>query len=64
LSKSQLKKFERREQRERRRRRRAGWRRAIGVGVLGAGVAYFVGAAAEKSRKDGEGKKEEWAKKV
>ena len=64
LSRPQLKKFERREQRERRRRRRAGWRRAIGVGVVGAAVAYFVGAAAEKSRKDGGGKKEEWAKKV
>jgi hypothetical protein len=58
-------KFERREQRERRRRRRAVWRTAIGTGVVGAGVAYFVGAAAEKSRKGDSGKGgNEWAKKV
>ena len=62
MSKSQ-RKFER-QYRERIRRRRAGWRRVVGVGVVGAGVAYFVGAAAEKSRKDGEGRKEEWVRKV
>jgi hypothetical protein len=58
-------KFERREQREQRRRRRAVWRTAIGTGIVGAGVAYFVGAAAEKSRKGDSGKGgNEWAKKI
>ena len=51
--------------RERVRRRRAVWKSIIGTGVVGAGVAYFVGAAAEKSRKsDGGRGGDEWVRKV
>jgi len=60
-------KFGKSERRERRRRRRAVWRTAIGTGIVGAGVAYFVGAAAEKSRNGGSptgGSGNEWVKKV